>query len=316
MSTSAPRVSVVVPSWTGEVSRLQRSLAEQTFRDVEIEVVRGVSPAARARNVGAARARGDLLLFVDDDAYLGDPRVIERLVDVLDRDPDVAVVGTSKLAPPDATRFRRAVARQVPRMTYPVVDHDTDSNPPLHGYGFCAITTTCCVVRRSLFQELGGFDESLATGEDTDFFYRVHQAGGRLVVAARTWVYHDPPGDLRDLLRASFGYGLGHALEARKDPSRGMDVLRLDKRWGRRRLLFALPALPLLFLVHPYFDPERRLVLGVRPLKTLSTYAVLAGYVYGWFHGQSRRPATTYRGREPASDTEEQLEGGPLGRSA
>jgi GT2 family glycosyltransferase len=297
---STPRVSVVIPSWTGQVDRLLASLEQQTLRDVEVEVVRGVGPAARARNLGVSRTRGEVVVFVDDDAYLGHPDLLERLVAAVDRDP-VAVVGTAKLPPPDADRFRRAVATQVPRMSSPVVEHDTESNPPLHGYGFSAITTTCCAMRREFFERVGGFDEVLPTAEDTEFLHRTVRAGGRVVIAGQTWVYHDPPGSLRDLLRTSFGYGVGHALEVRKDPDRHMDVLRLDKAWGKLRLTFAVPAFPFAFVVHYYFDPHRRLVLGLRPLKTLSTYAVLAGYAYGWFHGPPRRAPATYRGRRPAS---------------
>src|SRR5690349_9851932 len=101
-ANATPRVSIIIPSWTGEIGRLRQSIAQQTFRDYEIDVVQGVSPAARARNVGAARARGEILLFIDDDAYFGHPRVLERLVAVLDRDPQVAVAGASKLAPREA----------------------------------------------------------------------------------------------------------------------------------------------------------------------------------------------------------------------
>src|SRR5690242_16708920 len=110
----APQVSIIIPSWTGQVSRLLDSIAQQTFRDYEIDVVQGISPAARARNIGAARARGAILLFIDDDAYFGHPRVLEMLLAVLARDPQTAVAGTSKLAPREATPLQRRIARHVP----------------------------------------------------------------------------------------------------------------------------------------------------------------------------------------------------------
>src|SRR5205823_3923797 len=152
-------------------------------------------------------------------AYLGSPAVLEQMVRILDRDPQTAVVGPAKLAPPTASRFQRAVAQQVPRMVSTVVPEDWESNPPLDSYGYTAITSTCCAVRRTVFEQVGGFDEALTTGgEDTDFFYHVRRHGYRLVMAGQTWVYHDPPGTLKDLLRKSFWYGTGHAFEARKDP--------------------------------------------------------------------------------------------------
>ncbi|MGN6608719.1 MAG: glycosyltransferase family 2 protein [Jatrophihabitans sp.] len=302
MSSASPRVSVIVPSWTGEVDRLVASLREQTFSDFEIKIVRGVSPAARARNLGAQNTTGDILLFVDDDAYLGDEHVMQRLVDVLDGDLSIAVTGTSKLAPPDASRFQRAVVDQVPRMSYPVEDEDTESNPPLGEYGFTAITTTCAAVRRSVFDEIGGFDESMGTGgEDTKFFARVRADGHRIVLAGRTWVYHDPPPSLKFLLRKSFFYGVGHAHEARRDPSRGMDLLHLGDWRGRVLVPLAVLAFPVALFVHVYFDPDRRFEMGFRPLKTLSTYAVLAGYVYGWTHQPATTAARTYQGRLPAA---------------
>ena len=302
MTPPRPRVSVVVPSWSGDVRGLADSLRDQTFQDFDLQVVRGVSPAARARNLGVERSTGEIVVFVDDDARLGHSRVLERMVEVLDGQPDVAVVGTSKIPPPDAGWFQRAAARQVPRMVYPVVDTDTESNPPLTAYGFTAITTTCCAVRRDVFAAAGGFDETLTTGEDTDFFYRVRADGGRFVIAGQTWVYHRPPASLRDLVRVSFGYGLGHALEARKDPERGMNLLRLDKPWGKALLVLAIPAFPVALFTHLYFDPHRRPAVGFRPLKTISTYAVVYGYAYGWFHGPPQSAGRTYRGRKPAAE--------------
>lgn len=296
-----PRVSIIIPAWSGEVSRVMQSIEQQTFKDYEVEVVRGVSPAARARNVGVERTSGDILLFIDDDAFFGHARVLQTLVETLEADPHIAVVGTSKLVPKSASRLQRMIARQVPRMVYPVVRQPLESNPPLNAYGFTAVTTTCCAVRRSVYKEVGGFDEGLTTGpEDTDFFYRVRRAGYRIDVASNSWVYHDPPASLRDLLRKSYWYGVGHALEARKSPERRMDVLPLDRWYGKLAALGAVPALPFAFFVHIYFDPVRRLEFGFRPLKTLSTYSVLCGYVTGWYQDKPCTPATTYMGRKAA----------------
>jgi len=294
---ASPRVSIIIPSWTGEIDRLMRSIEQQTFRDYDVHIVRGVSPAAHARNVGVEQARGDILLFVDDDAYFGHERVLETLVDLLDHDPRAAVAGTSKLAPTTASRLQRAIARQVPRMIYPVVSQTLVSNPPLGGYGFTAITTTCCAVRRGVFEEIGGFDEGLITGpEDVDFFYHVFSRGHDIVVAANCWVYHDPPPSVRDLLRKSFWYGVGHALVVREDRKKNIALLALDRWYGKGWLVAVAFAFPFAFFVHYYFDPTPKLVIGFRPLKALSTYAVLCGYVYGWYHGKPRKPATTYRG--------------------
>lgn len=293
-----PEVSIIIPSWSGEVDRLMESVRRQTFRSYEVEVVRGVSPAARARNLGAARTKGDILLFIDDDAFFGNRHTLQRLVSLLESDPRMGVAGTSKLAPKNATRLQKAIARQVPRMVFPVLSEDVESNPPLDGYGFTAVSTTCCAVPRAVFEQVGGFNEDLATGEDTDFFYRVRRSGYAIYVAGNTWVYHDPPSSLPDLARKSFGYGVGHALEARTTPERRMNMLALDRWYGLMSIPAAILALPVALFVHVYFDPTRRVEIGFRPLKTLSTYMVLSGYVYGWFRGKPRKAASAYLGRK------------------
>jgi glycosyltransferase involved in cell wall biosynthesis len=294
-STPKPKVSIIIPSWTGEVSRPMRSIEQQTLCGYEVDIVQGVSPAGRARNLGAQRARGAILLFIDDDASLGHEHIFQQMVDLLESDAQTGVVGVSQQVPVEATWFQQAIASQLPRCVYPVVSDNLVSNPPLDRYGFTAITTLCCAVRRTVYGEVGGFDEELSSGEDTDFFYRVRRRDYNLVLAANCWAYHDPPASLKALLRKSFWYGLGHALETRKSPERHMAVLPLDRWYGPLGLLAAVVGLPLAFFVHYYFD-TRRLVFGLRPLKTLSTYAALCGYVYGWYHGKPRKAAATDQG--------------------
>jgi cellulose synthase/poly-beta-1,6-N-acetylglucosamine synthase-like glycosyltransferase len=293
-ASTTPKVSIIIPSWTGEVSRPMRGIEQQTLRDYEVDIVQGISPAGRARNLGAQRAKGDILLFIDDDACLGHKHILQMMVDLLESDAQTAIVGISEQVPEDATWFQRAIARQVPRISYPILPNNLVSNPPLDRFGFTAISTLCCAVRRTVFEEVEGFDQDLPRGQDTDFFYRVRRRGYNLVVAANCWVHHEPPASLKGLLHKSFWYGLGHALEARKSPERGMAVVPLNRWYGLLFLVVCVMGFPFAFFVHYYFDPVRRLVFGFRPLKTLSTYAGLCGYVYGWYHGSPRKAPVSH----------------------
>lgn len=284
-----PRVSVVIPSWRGVPPSLSTSLAEQTYQDYELVVVAGVSPAARARNEGVARAQAELIVFIDDDAAFGHPRVLEQLVATIQADESIGVAGPSKVLSPRATALQQRIANETPRWVYPVVKHDTESNPPLEHYGYTGITTTCCIIRRSTFNELRGFDETLRTGpEDTEFFYRLRKAGYRFVIPGDCWVYHDPPRSLKALLRKHFQYGVGHALEVHKAPERNMDIIPLDRWYGKLFVLLSpLFFVPSLF-VNIYFEPQRHIRVGFRPIKALATYATLVGYTWGWFRGAER----------------------------
>ncbi|MGI9149609.1 MAG: glycosyltransferase [Chloroflexota bacterium] len=281
-------VSIVIPSWTGNVARLLASIETQAFRDYRVRVVQGVSPAGKARNIGVAETRGDLILFVDDDAYLAHDQVLGALVGTLRADPTIGVVGPSMLIPPDANVFQRRLAAETPRWEFPVQDQDLESNPPLNRYGHTAITTTCCLLRRSSFESLHGFDEAMVTGEDTEFFFRMRRAGYRFIVPRDCWIHHNPPRNLRAVLKKYFGYGVGHAAEARKAPDRHLDMLPLNTWYGKVfMLLTPFMSLPSLF-VSLYFEPVRRLKFGLRPLKGISSYAALYGYAWGWLQAESR----------------------------
>jgi glycosyltransferase involved in cell wall biosynthesis len=280
-----PTVSVIIPSLTGVVDATVETVRSQAYSDWELVVVSGVRPAARARNDGRARAKGDLLLFLDDDARLGHPGVMTQLVRAMEN-PDVAVAGTSKVLPSDANSFQRRVAAEVPRWIFPILDQPLESNPPTTRYGFSAATTTCCLIRRDAIERVGGFNEQLSTGEDTELFFRLRSAGYRFVVPAQCWVYHPPPATIRALLRKSFAYGVGNGLEARLAPDRHMDVVHLDRWWGKL-LLFLAPVLllPSVF-VSLYLDPRVRVRVGIRPIKAIATFATLYGYAWGWFRSR------------------------------
>ena len=287
LATSSETVSIIIPWWRGNLRAILTSIGTQTFTDYRVYVALHILKAGRARNRGVGAARGELLLFLDDDATLGHPGVLAALVEAVRADPQVGVAGPSKILTPDATPFQRRVAREVPRWVYPVRREATESNPPLGRYGYTGITTTCCLVRREVLTEVGAFEEELPTGpEDTEFFYRVRRAGYRFVVPADCWVYHNPPATLGALLRKGFAYGVGHAFEARRAPERGMAIVPLDRWYGVAFLLLSPLHFFLSLFVHFYFDPTRHLRLGFRPLKALSTYATLYGYAWGWHHSE------------------------------
>jgi cellulose synthase/poly-beta-1,6-N-acetylglucosamine synthase-like glycosyltransferase len=291
IAAATPRVSIIIPSWSGDVSRAMRSIEQQTFQNYEVTVVQ--EPGLNhARNLGAVRSRGEILVLIDDDITLGHERVLETMVDLLESESHIGIVGVSLQVPVQSNRFQHAVARQVPRYVDPILSEHALSNPPLHRHGFTAVKGGCCAIRRTIFEEVGGFDESALRGEDTDFFYRARRRGHDLALAANAWAYHPPPARVSELLRKSFSYGVGHALEARKSPERGMAMLPLDRWYGVLGLLAAVMSFPLAWFIHYYFDPVRRVVVSFRPLKTLSSYATLCGYVYGWYHARPAQAIT------------------------
>jgi glycosyltransferase involved in cell wall biosynthesis len=299
-----PAIAVIIPALNSSPAALVASLANQTLQPLEVEVILGVRPNGRARNLGVARTTAEFLVFIDDDAQVGDATLLQRLVDPLLADPTIGVSGAAKLLPPDAPPFQRWVGREVPRIEHPIVAVLTETNPDPPSY-YCEITTTCCAMRREVFEQVGGFSEELVRGVDTEFFVRVRRAewteagdpdelgnpdrGSQsaptqyhLVLAPHTWVYHPAPASLPALLRKQFWYGAGHAQEVRADPSRARGRF-FDTRWHALAFLLFRTAivLPNVFLPYSYANPSWR--VGFKPLKALASYVSAIGYVWGWY---------------------------------
>lgn len=286
-----PSIAVIVPSLRGNVDRLLNRLRIQTWVPDEIQVVKGVRPNGRARNMGVAalnpaNGRERILVFIDDDAIPGTQNLIEKMVAPLleekhESDGVTGISGVARVLPGDSTWFQRRVAAEIPRTVNPVPDRLIETNPPLKGYGHSLITTTCCAMRQATFQEAGGFSEQLTSGVDTDFFYRVRSLGYRFVMPSDVFVEHPAPRDLLALWKKFYWYGLGYGQEVQHRQEQKMGP-RLPTRLHRLGFLAAatLWLFPNIFFLYSYSYPH--FTFGFRPIKSFSTYAVAWGYVASW----------------------------------
>jgi glycosyltransferase involved in cell wall biosynthesis len=78
--------------------------ARNTFPGVHVASAPGARPGA-GRNVLVSQARGDLLLFVDDDVVVR-LDMLHRLVELAERHPDRAVFGGPNATPPRSSKFQ------------------------------------------------------------------------------------------------------------------------------------------------------------------------------------------------------------------
>ena len=124
---------------------------------------------SRARNLGAQQAKGDYISFLDDDDIWGGADYLQQVVNKISESSADAVVAQLmrdtgngdirpyKLFPDDAQDQRRVFF----------------SNP---GFGGQNLT-----IRRELFLEIQGFDETMPASEDRDLLARLLIAGRKLV---------------------------------------------------------------------------------------------------------------------------------------
>ena len=269
--TTTPRVSVLIPSRDGyregSVPRLLESIARQGFADYEVHVVQGVFPQGKAINRGAAETRGEILLILDDDSWLADDSVFQRLIDALDSDPRIGMAGASIVPPPGASFFQRRAGRQFPRFNTPVVDVITDSDFACHG---------CCAIRRVAFDAIGGERENLIRGLDPDVRVRLREAGYRVVLAPDARIHHPLPDGWRKLLKMFFRNGKGSAYAQRFQPEAVYETHEIlsDRHFHPRRPLpYRLVRFPFRLLA--------ALCTG-RFLRFGGYCSYACGYAWGW----------------------------------
>lgn len=255
------------PSRKKNLDFLIDQLRQQTFTHVEVLVVHQVSPQGKAINLGARAARGDILLVMDDDAYLDKPDVIEALIRVIRENPEVGMAGASIISPDNINAFQRAAAKQFPRFHMPVVEQLTDSDLPCHG---------CVAFPMKIFKEVGMERETILRGLDPDLRVRIRKAGYRVVLVPRVWIYHPFPESVRKFMRLFFRNGYGSAYTQIFHPEMSYDTdekTDSSKFVAKRPFLYRIMRFPLRLL---------RSIITLQWIRFLGYFVYIFGYAYGY----------------------------------
>lgn len=179
-----------------DISDLLKDIAEQKINaDIEICDVKGISPAGRARNDRAEKAKNGILVFLDDDVRLGNEYTLENLIKPLITDEKVAICGSSQLIPLDANNFQKKCALQIQHVQHPVIKSSQEVG---------MVGAACCAMRKDLFLSIGGFNADMMRGEDQEICYRLKKKGFKIIRSADTWIYHPPPKDLKEFINTTF----------------------------------------------------------------------------------------------------------------
>jgi glycosyltransferase involved in cell wall biosynthesis len=147
-----------------------RVLAEYTARDPRVRGFRGPNRGvSHARNVALQHARGRYIAFLDgDDEW--EPSFASELIRILERQPDIAVVtgnarnrGGGAL---DGRPVRRWPAEPGEIRLIDMIEHED-------------AVFVMSMFRRTVYETIGGFNESLQRSEDYEWWMRAAAAGFR-----------------------------------------------------------------------------------------------------------------------------------------
>jgi glycosyltransferase involved in cell wall biosynthesis len=184
------------------------------YRDQAVILSSSATNAAGVRNCGAQIATGSILCFLDADCIIP-PGYFARLRDVFRHDW-VDATGCTVDLPTDRSWVERA---------WYILHHRG-----LGGYR-TYLNSGNFAVRTAVFGHLGGFDESLETGEDSNLGERLTSSGYRIVESPALRVLHiDNPTNLVDFFRKEVWHAkgmLGSAGFGHIDKPLAMTILHL-----------------------------------------------------------------------------------------
>jgi len=177
-----------------------------------------------ARNTGWLAATGDIVAYLDDDAY-PDPHWLHHLAATFLNtvNATMAAVGGPNIAPPTDGPIAECVAHSPGGPTHVLLSDREAEHIPGCNMAF----------RKSCLQAIGGFDPQFrVAGDDVDVCWRLQQRGWTLGFSPAAVVWHHRRNSVRAYLRQQKGYGKAEALLERKWPEKYNAVGQL--KWAGR----------------------------------------------------------------------------------
>jgi O-antigen biosynthesis protein len=178
----------------------------EIVRDFEVKLVQTENHGlSAARNVGANAATGDIIAYIDDDAW-PDAHWLSYLALAYESGEYVGVGGPN-IAPPSDGRVADAVANAPGGPIHVLLTDDVAEHIPGCNMSF----------RRSVLKSVGGFDPAFrVAGDDVDICWRIQAQGMKLGFTPAAMVWHRRRSSTHAYLRQQWGYGKAEAMLEQK----------------------------------------------------------------------------------------------------
>ncbi|MGH9146432.1 MAG: glycosyltransferase, partial [Vicinamibacterales bacterium] len=227
-----PRVSVVVCTYNGArtLRECLQGIQRLDYPNYEVIVVNDGSTDAtpviarefpcqlistpnrglsNARNTGLAAATGEIVAYIDDDAY-PDPHWLTYLASTF-LTTDYAGIGGPNISPPDDGPIAECVTNSPGNPIHVLLSDQEAEHIPGCNMAF----------RKASLEAIGGFDPQFrVAGDDVDVCWQLQQAGWRLGFSPAAVVLHHRRNSVRAFWKQQRGYGWAEALLEKKWPEK------------------------------------------------------------------------------------------------
>lgn len=188
-TSHSQREIVIVQHRTGDIAAMDRLLDGSACLRVPYT---GPFNFAAMNNLGAGHATGAVLVFMNDDVEPLDPGWLGAMLAHANR-REVGAVGARLVYPSGAVQHAGIVIGIMEGAGH--LHRNTFGSPYWNWLPFtrnvCAVTGACLAIRKEVFAELGGFDESFPVNyNDVDLCLRARRAGYDIVVEPAALLRH------------------------------------------------------------------------------------------------------------------------------
>jgi succinoglycan biosynthesis protein ExoA len=181
-----------------ETRDVLRSLQTNDSRLMVVDNPHGI--VSSGLNLAVERARGEVVIRIDGHAVIARD-FISQNVALLREHPEAWSVG-GPIRHAGKTTFGKAAAVA---MSHPLgVGNALHRYPDYEGYGE---GTAFPAIRRSVFGQIGLFDERLVRNQDDEFNYRIRRAGGFVYISPRVRYTYFVRSRISQLFKQYFQYG-------------------------------------------------------------------------------------------------------------
>lgn len=192
---------------------------KEDFHDKRVRIIEtgNIGPAQK-RDFALTKAKGEILAFIDDDAY-PEKNWLKRVLKNFEN-KEVGAVGGPNLTPKDNNKFQKASGFALSTAFVSGSEghrYKISKRKEIEDFPSCNL-----FVRKDVFRKIGGFGSEFWPGEDTKLCLEIINLGKKIIYDPEVIVFHHRRKNLTGYLKQIFSYSLHRGYFAKKLPGNSL----------------------------------------------------------------------------------------------